>query len=474
MSTATDTNEQPNKRARFSENNNDTIPLPSSSNKVQPPKLLAESFIRAAIASLHSIIAPDVEKLAKEHILLLSKKLHLDKVSQRMVNDQDYIPNSARFKFELSCSDRAKLLPEYKAIEEKTSNIILQAQKDLRTEIINASKLEIKAITNDIQLHLIKTLRLFAQAFLLVNNDRTPVDEIVYVLAKDYIDNITVNVPMTLVTFVKLYKEVHTINTFPPTSIRTTAAAAPPNATTATGTTNTTNRTSSRYFPNQDQSQSQSQSESTSGSTTQQQPPENIIIINPNIKNIKDSFERIFVSSWTQYREQQTKNEMALELKKLTLSFFTTRATSDATMVVDAEPAADKTELKELIRLTTINETKNLLKQLNDMKKELNTLKGSKNSNQRGNGSASAKKTKSPTKTTKVSANKKKKNPTKRPPPSKKSNNSNKKGKVDGNNNEKESAVRNSKKKSGKKKSQMSGQSSNNNNKRRNNKSSNK
>jgi hypothetical protein len=446
MSTATDTNEQPNKRARFSEKN-DTTSLPSSSNKVQPPKLLAESFIRAAIASLHPIIAPDVEKLAKEHLLFLSKKFQLEKVSQRMVNDPDHIPKSARFKFELSCSDRAKAMPEYKAIQESTSQIIQQAQQDLRTEIINASKLEIKALTNEIKCHLVKTIRLITQAFLLVNNDNTPVDEMVYALAKDYIDDITVNVPMTLAAFVTLYKEVHTINTFPPTSQRNTTTAATRHDTTDTDAT-ANDRTTSRFF----------QSESTSRSSSQQQPPEQLTIINPNVKKIRDSIESVFVSSWTQFREQQTKNELAIELKKLTSSFFTTRSTSDATMAVDAEPAADKKELKELIRLTTIDETKKLLKQLDDMKKELKNLKNSKNSNQRGNGSTSANKTKSPTTPTKISANKKKTKSIKQTPPSRKSNNSNKKGKADGNNNGKESAVKNSNKSSGTKKSRTSGQ----------------
>jgi hypothetical protein len=284
MSTATDTNEQPNKRERFSENN-DTTSLPSSSNKVQPPKLLAESFIRAAIPSLHPIIAPDVEKLAKEHLLLLSKKFHLEKVSQLMVNDPDPIPKSACFKFELSCSDRAKAMPEYKAIQESTSIVIQQAQNDLRTEIINASKLEIKAITNEIKYHLVKVIRLISQAFLLVKSDKSPVDEIVYALAKDYIDDITVNVPMTLATFVTLYKEVHTINTFPPTSQRNTTTAAIRNDTTATDTT-ANDRTTSRFF----------QSESTSRSLSQQQPPEQRTIINPNVRKIRDSVESVFVS----------------------------------------------------------------------------------------------------------------------------------------------------------------------------------
>jgi hypothetical protein len=56
-------------------------------------------------------------------------------------------------------------MPEYKAIQESTSIIIQQSQQDLRTEIINASKLEIKAIINEIKYHLVKAIRQISQAF---------------------------------------------------------------------------------------------------------------------------------------------------------------------------------------------------------------------------------------------------------------------------------------------------------------------
>ena len=472
MSTATDNNdnnnEQPNKRARFSETN-DMISSTSTSDKTQPPKILADSFIRASVSSLHHIIAPDVEKLAKEHILLLSKRHHFDKVNQRMTNDTDHIPASARFKFELTCSDRAKELPEYKVLQEETTEIITTCQNDLRSKIIATSKLEVKALTLEIQRHLVKSLRLISQAYLLIENDKSPVDEITYAIAKDYIDNISTHTPMTVDTFIKLYKDVHTIDTYP-ISRRNNATTS-----TTTATTPTNNPAVSPFFTGERRSTttgSTRRSTTTTPRLTQQQ--DTVVIPNPNIIKIKNVFQNIFVSSWTQYMEQQTKNELSIELKKLTSSFFTTRSTSDATAIVNAEPAADKHELKELIRLQTVAETKKLLQQLNDMKKELNILKSSsKNSNKRGKESASGKKTNTPTTSTNKQSPKKKKQKNKQPLPSKKSG-SNKKGKAGGNNNATASGAKNSRKKNANNKSKKSGSSSNNKKSQPNNKSSKK
>jgi hypothetical protein len=456
MSTATDTNQPPNKRTRFSETNDETPSSSLLSNKVQPPKILAESFIRASIASLHPIIATDVEKLGKEHLLLLSKRLHLDKTTQRMVNDPDHIPTSARFKFELSCSDRVKETQEYKALSDTTIEIINQAQTDLRKIIIDASKLETAAITIDIQRHLAKAIRLITNAFLLSKNDKTPVDVMVYLVVKNHIDDISTHTPMSLDTFVKFYKDAHTIETFPPSrrSINNNT------------TTTSTDASVSRYFSSQ-----QSQ-RSTTSSTSEQN--DETPIVNPNINAIKNILENVFVSAWSRYLEQQTKNEISIELKKLSTTFFVTRSTSDATAVINAEPSADKKELKELIRLETVEKTKKLVKQLNDMQKELNLLKSSsKNSKQRGQGSASAKKIKPPSASTnKNSPHKKKQKSTK---PSASSNqNKNNKRKAGVNNKENASGVKNSKRKNGNNKLSKNKSSSSNNKSSRSNKSSKK
>ena len=471
MSTATDTNQPPNKRTRFSTDEDNTMST-ISTDRVQPPKILAESFIRAAIASLHPIIATDVEKLGKEHLLLLSKRLHLDKATLRMVNDPDHIPTSARFKFELSCSDRVKDTPEYKALTDRTTEAINKAQTDLRKIIIDASKLEKTAITIEIQRHLVKAIRLITNAFLLSKNDTTPVDVMVYLVIRKHLDEIATHTPMNFATFVKIYKEVHTIETFPPSRRNSNN-----NTTTTTSNTNNTSTTStstqpsvSRYFAN-NQEATASAGNSTTASTSQTQQEEEVTIVNPNIKKIKDTLEQIFVTAWSRFMEQQTKNEVAIELKKLSTTFFTTRSTSEATAAVDAEPPADKKELKELIRLETDEKTKVLVKQLNDMKKELSLLKSSKNSKQRGQGGASAKKTKSSkTSTNKISPNKKKQKSTKPSAPSKQ----NKKGKAGGNNKGNGSGVKKSKNKNGNNKSTKNTSSSSNNKSSRNKKSSTK
>jgi hypothetical protein len=92
------------------------------------------------------------------------------------------------------------------------------------------------------------------------------------------------------------------------------------------------------------------------------------IPVNATVTEIKNIIENVFVSSWTRFLEQQTKNDLSNRLKKLSSTFFTMRSTSETTAIVDAEPAADKKELKALIPLETLNKTKNLIKQFSDMK----------------------------------------------------------------------------------------------------------
>jgi hypothetical protein len=458
MSTATDTTQPPNKRMRFA-SNNDTLSLPSSNNnKIQPPKALAESFIRSSIASLHPIIATDVEKLGKEHIILLSKLNHLQKANTRLVDDTELIPSSARIKFELSVSERVKEMPEYKALQEETVNIIQEAHKDLKIQIIAASKLEIKAITKEIQRHLAIALRLITNSFLLLFKDNMNVDEAVYILAKNYIIKMTKHTPMSLDEFIIIYKEVHTIATFPPRSTNTATTTTTPasnNPTVSQFFQGGAARRITRQETNMDEDQEESET----------------IEVGSTLKLIQQVFENVFILAWSRFLEQQNKNEISIALKKHSSTFFTARSTSDATAAVDAEPAADKKELKTLIRLATINENKNLMKQLNDLKKELVTLKStSKNSIQGGNGSASVKQNKSNPPVTKMNSRDKKK---RKPTPSKNNTgrNNNKKDKVDVNNNANDSGAKNSKNKNGRRQSNKNGKPSSNKKRQQNNRS---
>jgi hypothetical protein len=306
MSTATDLQQQqPNKRTRFSDKAAPSSATYLSLHTAQPPKLLAESFIRSSIASLHPIIASNVEKLGKEHIILLSKKHHLDKAYQRLVNDTDLIPSSARFKFELSVTDKVKEMPEYKALHDKTIAIVQKAQQDLKIQIVAASGLERQAITNEIQRHLVKSIRLITSSFLLYYKNPINIDVAVFILINRYLDNLFIHVPMNEKDFITVYKQVHAIETFPPSIITT--------PTTTTTTPVNRNSTVSPFFSG---GGSSAHSSSSSRFLQEETKEQESIPIPENIITIKELLENVFVSSWSRFLEQQSKNELSIELKK--------------------------------------------------------------------------------------------------------------------------------------------------------------
>jgi hypothetical protein len=449
MTTASDNHQQPAKRTRFeapSESKATTSPT-------EPPKSLAESFIKSNVATLQPQLAIIVEKLGKEHILLLSKKDNVKRTHQRMIDNEDFIPRSARIQFDLKGSKRAIELPEYKQLAEETSDLVADFTKNLKTQIIKAAAIEIKAAENELRYHLSKCVRIITSAFLINKNDTSNVDSTVYKLAQRFLDDISINCTMNLATFEKIYKEVHTIETFPPSG-----ATATENATAPTENEemidDANDSTVSPFFRNRRATSTTTATTTTTTTIVNTPPPED------DITTLKTIIEKVFVTSWFMFKQQQQKNKVTLELKKLATAYFTEKKTADAVLPVDSEPAADKKELKALIRLETLSETKNLSKQLEVLQKELASLKA-KNIQPRGRGGASSNKTNTTPSTTKPS-------PKKRKPSKARSNNNNtnhqnqnKNERVGANNNARGNGKRNSNPKPGKPQSKKKNSTSN-------------
>ena len=434
---STNQHQPPSKRTRFEEPTDEAAP----SKSAKPPKSLAESFIRSSIASLHPQQAPLVEKLGKTHILLLSKRDHFKTVLQRMINDNDFIPRSARLKFNLTGSDRAAELPEYKQLAEDTSTLVNEFQQTLKEQIIKATRLEVAAAENEIRLHLAKCMRIITSSFLISENDPNNVDQQVHLLAQRAIVALSINAPMDLNTFVRIYKEVHTIETFPPQNVNINNNNMNED--------DLSDSIAVGYLQQNHQEFGDNHSVSTDNTTPTAPTAPTLPPLSDTLKEVKKCIEKVFVTSWLQFKQQQQENKVALELKKLNTTFFTEKATNESVLPVDSEPAADKKELKALIHYETIKETKNLSKQLDDLKKQLAILTSSKNKNQRGRGGASSKQTNHP------AAPK---------PSSKKKKNSKPKGKekVVGNNNEKDKEKKKLKTPPGKQQSSKKGSKSNN------------
>jgi hypothetical protein len=341
MEEATDA-KPPAKRARVDDAGTSTATTTTiTTEDPHLPKTLAEAHINITAASLHPQIAPIVTKLGKTHLLLLCKREQKQKAVQRLIDDEQLIPRSARFQFTLSAPKRTEASLEYTTLQEKAKAIVTQCGLDLKKVIIQAAKLEIITLDNDIKIDLVRSIRLITQAFLIVNNDSTNCDNKAHQLASLHIASLSKNAKMDINEFCDVYKNTHSLESFPVRIPRETIEIDHSDSMFATQIARTTTET--------DQT-------------------------NHDLDIIKQTIESVFITAWAKYTEQQKKNKIALELKKLSASFFTEQATEQSVIEVDQEPAADKIELKALIRQEAKAETKSLEQKINELTKQIADL----------------------------------------------------------------------------------------------------
>jgi hypothetical protein len=199
----------------------------------------------------------------------------------------------------------------------------------------------------EIKTHLVRSMRLITQAFLIVDNDSSNCDNKVHQLASRYIDVLSFNAKMDINEFCDVYKRAHSLDSFPIRLQRDT--------------------TEVDHSDSMILTQIAQNSGNNSPNTTN------------NLESIKTTIESVLVTAWAKYTEQQQKNKVALELKKLSATFFTEQVTEQTVLEVDQEPAADKVELKALIRQETKAETKSLEQKIDELMKQINAITSEKN-----------------------------------------------------------------------------------------------
>ena len=364
----------PAKRTRF----DPTAAMPTGEDSTtavgQPsgsPTAMAESFIRKHVQSLHPQIATILERLGLRHLKLLVTANNKAKHIRRMTDDQDFVPRSARVNFEFHVSKPAEESPEFTALREDTNDLIAAFQRSLTQKILAVTRLEHTLLTRSVQDDFIESLRVIVRAFLIVGEKATDdVDVSVYSLVHTYQDTLFEVVKLDLDAFVPRYKTAHNINSFP--SAAATAAATAGVAAAA----------------GHDSDRDDSLGYALAGI-----PP--APAVDPCLANIHRAIVSVFVEPWKLFLRQQRQNDIHLELKKLSTAHFTEKATVDAAMDVDAEPAADRRHLGDLIRKATQDETRQLQRELQSVRSQLAAIKQSPKNAQRGRPQNGASKKKS-------------------------------------------------------------------------------
>jgi hypothetical protein len=384
MDTATDT-DGPNKRVRI-----DTTATNGGPSK--SPMAHANTHIQDHVASLQPQIATILSRLAKQHILLLSKLYHRIKQVEKMESDAAFIPRSARVSFVLNLSKTAEQDAEFPALRDECTRIVEETQKSLKQQIIAATNIEIKLLKYEIQKDLAAAINIAVKAFLLAEGNTTiPPEKMGSTLLDRYNETLLSHCYCDLAAFRLIYCTENGIATLPAPFragdiARRAAARAPP----------ITQPDNDSLFQNLIATPVIAPI-----APAAPIPPARTALEDTIASNLKRTLESVFVYPWGLYLRKSQANAVDAALKKLSTETFDSKATESAAMEIDMEPPATRLQLDSLIQDSVTKQTNKLQRELKTLRAELtktqsNPSKSSKNVRRGSSPSASNKKKSNP------------------------------------------------------------------------------
>jgi hypothetical protein len=382
MDTATDTT-SPNKRVRI-----DSTAINGGPTK--SPMAHATSHISDHVASLQPQIATILSRLAKQHLVLLSKLHHRMKQVEKMESDADFIPRSARVTFVLNLSKTAEQDAEFPALRDECTRIVNETQENLKKQIIAATHIEIRILKTDVQKDLAAAIHIAVKAFLLAEDNATiiPPEKMGSTLLDRYHESLLSHCYCELATFRPIYCTENGIASLPAPfragdiTRRAAAPAAPP-------ITQPDNDSLFQHFI----------SAPVPALAPAIAPPVHNALEDTIASNLKRTLESVFISAWGLYLSKSKANAVDAALKKLSTEHFDSKATESAAMEIDMEPPATRLQLDSLIQDSVTKQTNKLQRELKTLRAELNNKskpKPSKNVRRGSSPSASQKKKSSP------------------------------------------------------------------------------
>jgi hypothetical protein len=349
MDTATDT-DSPNKRVRFDSTATNGGPTKS-------PMAHATTHISDHVASLQPQIATILSRLAKQHILLLSKLHHRNKQAEKMESDAEFIPRSARVNFVLNLSKTAEQDAEFPALRDECQRIVEETQQNLKKQIIAATHLEIKLLKQDVQKDLAAAIHISVKAFLLASRNTTiPPEKMGSTILDRYHEILLSHCYCDLATFRPVYCAENGLASLPAPfraedNARRAAALAPPPY------------DNDSLFPHRIATHVPA--------TAAPLPPARNIPEDNIASNLKRTLESVFISSWDLYQRKSEANDVDAALKKLSTETFDSKATESAAMEIDMEPPATRLQLDSLIQDSITKQTNKLQQELKTLRAEL-------------------------------------------------------------------------------------------------------
>lgn len=356
------------KRARFDASAQLPATESQSEKKVSSPMAVATQQIRDHLASLRPEFATILEKFASVALKAKAEAYSKQRNISRMETDDTVIPRSARVKFDLTTKNKpVETSVEYITLKDETAKLVADFQSNLKAKIVASAKLDIKFLEQASRVELAKALRLATTAFLIADghsHSATDTDRMVNtILDRHHEELLKTCQPVTLEEFRTIYKETHGLADLPqPRAVVITAAAA------AAARPANFDREDSLALNFDLMGDGHPIAANVIAARTNTAPIQ-LDKTDKEVMKIFRTFHSIFVVPWKSYQDTMDRNDIGLELKKLSTSHFVEQATDDAAMEIDNEASADPTLLRELISKLVLEKTSVLQQKIDRLEK---------------------------------------------------------------------------------------------------------
>ena len=391
-----------NKRVRFDEPTHPPTDMPKllTANATLTPKAASTQSVRSFAATLRKHLSPILLEAGLSHIENLHKWNTKCSQLQKMKDDDEFIPRSARLgDFEFRVSKQVEASPEFLEVQAATNILMQDFRLALKSQVMKTLKIEINILTERLYENLARECFKIVQATLISDGKIAQPHVIFSTLINNHWEVLLEHFTVSRDEFCSVYKHVFALAEFPLAQTRHLPADA--DATTLALTTG----------PFNDMGQY------TQADLNDQEPPgpapdqTGAIEERDLARSCLDNIFSTIITPHKLYFSREENIEIDITLKKLKKTTETEDAATSAKARLDLEASAPPELVHDLIRGQVAAENRDIKAELGQLKKQLAALSATGTKNKRrgpkktGGASSSTKKiTKKPRATKKTPA----------------------------------------------------------------------